>query len=560
MGLSAQVDGATGWPFLVARGRRTPIRTLLAPPFLVEARSFDVLARSIDGADPAGAGARIGVIDDPAAGSLSIGCVSERLTLGELAGGAADGRWVTDEHGRPIELIYGVVSRATLSGRLRDEDVRAARTHVLETYRRLLDDEQRFDVEAAPAIALGTPASGPAPVSPPAGGVARARASRRAPGRRLALAVAGASLAAAIAAAIWLIGRPTATADPLTAAVAAPPQLVATTDRHRHLVYELVVTNTSGSRIRIDRLEVRDGAAAAVLATVGAREITRLVARPAAGARALTIGAGGKRVLFLDVRLASARRRPQGLAHRIVATVLRDGDRPRSVTIDGVRTALDGRPPVRVALPLRGSRLLVADGPAHAAVRLEAIADGGRLLVARRFALELRRLVADGAATHDGAGGRSASYAVFGDQVLASAPGNVVALHATEPDAATVGRPGRAASRAGNYVLQDIGDGRFVLYGGLRRGSVRVRVGQRVARGQPLARVGSSSDARQPGLRLWVMDGRGGASRLAADGRAFVFERFVLWQRRAPAGGPPRLGASRRVAELPRAGDVLSDR
>lgn len=56
----------------------------------------------------------------------------------------------------------------------------------------------------------------------------------------------------------------------------------------------------------------------------------------------------------------------------------------------------------------------------------------------------------------------------------------------------------------GNYVILDCG-GVYPLYAHLRRGSVRVRPGQRVAAGEPLGAVGNSGSSLQPHLHFQVM-------------------------------------------------------
>jgi murein DD-endopeptidase MepM/ murein hydrolase activator NlpD len=57
---------------------------------------------------------------------------------------------------------------------------------------------------------------------------------------------------------------------------------------------------------------------------------------------------------------------------------------------------------------------------------------------------------------------------------------------------------------AGNTITLDIGGRQFVYYCHLQPGSVRVKVGDRVKRGQLLARIGDSGDAREPHLHIEV--------------------------------------------------------
>jgi hypothetical protein len=59
---------------------------------------------------------------------------------------------------------------------------------------------------------------------------------------------------------------------------------------------------------------------------------------------------------------------------------------------------------------------------------------------------------------------------------------------------------------AGNYLSLDIGGGRYVLMAHLKKGSVRVEVGDSVSVGQEIARCGNSGNTSQPHLHLQVQD------------------------------------------------------
>ncbi|MCL4744774.1 MAG: M23 family metallopeptidase [Burkholderiaceae bacterium] len=109
---------------------------------------------------------------------------------------------------------------------------------------------------------------------------------------------------------------------------------------------------------------------------------------------------------------------------------------------------------------------------------------------------------------HLGTDFRVASLAQMdqGVEVLASAPGRVVAVRDGEPDVA-VGERGRATvlgREAGNGVRIDHGDGWETQYSHLRRSSVRVRAGQRVNEGEVLGLIGLSGHTEFPHLDFVV--------------------------------------------------------
>jgi hypothetical protein len=94
---------------------------------------------------------------------------------------------------------------------------------------------------------------------------------------------------------------------------------------------------------------------------------------------------------------------------------------------------------------------------------------------------------------------------------------------------------------AGNTITIDLGGGQFAYYFHLQPGSLRVKTGDRVRRGQMLARVGCSGDAREPHLHFEVTDS---SKLIAGDGLTYVIDRY-----RTMSGG----GGSRelRIRELP---------
>ncbi|WP_309605373.1 M23 family metallopeptidase [Phenylobacterium sp.] len=98
-----------------------------------------------------------------------------------------------------------------------------------------------------------------------------------------------------------------------------------------------------------------------------------------------------------------------------------------------------------------------------------------------------------------------------GIAVLAAAAGRVAGLRDGQPDI-SIRAPGAASvagKECGNGVVVDHGAGWVTQYCHLARGSVRVKVGEAVAAGQPLGRVGLSGDTEFPHLHLTVRhDGR----------------------------------------------------
>lgn len=388
---------------------------------------------------------------------------------------------------------------------------------------------------------------------------------------RTAVAVALALAALWLGAATVALGgsdavRPGERDAPRVSVVAAPSPVPAT-DMRRHLVYEIAIENITGSQVRLDELEVRDPSTKAVLSAYRDDAITDLMA----GFRiplTRTFAPGERDALLLDVSLPADRRAPSRLEHRFVLTLTADGAPTREVTITAARTRVDLREPIRIGPPLRGPGMAVASGccTSAGAHRHALLEQDGRIVVAQRYAIDVVRVV-DPLDIFVGDPARNDSHFVYGAEVVAVAPGRIVGARDGVPENTPPNPPPDIGldDLTGNFVTQDLGGGRFALYAHFQPGSLRVKPGQRVRRGQVLGLVGNSGSSTGPHLHFHVMDGPGGPSSLMADGLPYVLDRFELDGRvTGLASDPPapvRLPADpprRRTGQYPLTGDIMT--
>jgi murein DD-endopeptidase MepM/ murein hydrolase activator NlpD len=89
---------------------------------------------------------------------------------------------------------------------------------------------------------------------------------------------------------------------------------------------------------------------------------------------------------------------------------------------------------------------------------------------------------------------------------------------------------------AGNFVILDIGGGHFVMYAHLRPGTLRVKTGDTVKRGDVIGLLGNSGNSTGPHLHFQVSNTD---SPLATEGLPFVFDSYEV-QSRAGAAGDSR--------------------
>jgi hypothetical protein len=113
-------------------------------------------------------------------------------------------------------------------------------------------------------------------------------------------------------------------------------------------------------------------------------------------------------------------------------------------------------------------------------------------------------------------------YAIFDAPVYAPCEGEVVGVENELPD--LIPPESDRVNKAGNYVLLRCGDEAVVLLAHLKRGSVVVQPGQRVAVGDRLGAVGNSGNTSEPHLHVHAQRGVGAATLLDAEPRPATFD------------------------------------
>jgi hypothetical protein len=121
----------------------------------------------------------------------------------------------------------------------------------------------------------------------------------------------------------------------------------------------------------------------------------------------------------------------------------------------------------------------------------------------QRFAYDI--LVIRDGRSHDGDGSRLEQYYCWDQPILAPGAGTVATAVDSLPDQ-QIGQRDQV-NLAGNHVIIDHGNGEFSLLAHLRRGTVSVRMGDRVEQGQPIGRCGNSGNTTEPHLHYHLQNG-----------------------------------------------------
>lgn len=294
------------------------------------------------------------------------------------------------------------------------------------------------------------------------------------------------------------------------------------------LAHEVHIT----SFLRVDAvvlgLDVVHGESGAMLARYERDDLRARLGRPGLGPRAASpyvIAPGMRAVAYLWIELPDAITMPASVRHRLDVEIRRPGGAVRA-TIEGGAASVATAAPIALAPPLRGGPWVAIYDPLLMGGHRTAIyAVDGRARIPARFAIDFIR-PSSGGAIAAGVERQRPGWNGYGEDVLAVADGVVASAfddiaENTDPPAAGPMPPEIAS---GNYVSLDLGGGRFAFYEHLRRGSVTVKAGDRVKRGDVIGRLGNSgSSSIGPHLHFHVSDRD---SPLGAEGLPFVFTEF----------------------------------
>ncbi len=298
---------------------------------------------------------------------------------------------------------------------------------------------------------------------------------------------------------------------------------------HSYAIYELHLTNFGAAPVTLSSIEVLDPDAQNTrpVATFDSEQLEAMV-QPLGGRtlsdrkERLVMTGGQSAIVFMSIEFDRDSRVPKRLSHRVsMADSYVEGV---VITTDHTRLRVLGP-------PVEGADWLAADGPGNDEDnhhRRGVLVFDGEPVDSRRFAIDWKQVKNN--ASFSGDTKDVHSYYAYGKTVVAVADARVITARDGLPDNIPghfeAFHPAVAITYntvAGNTITLDLGGGQFAYYDHLQPGSLRVRSGDHVRRGQPLARVGCSGDAREPHLHFEVTTS---PKLLAGEGLPYVIDRY----------------------------------
>ncbi len=302
-------------------------------------------------------------------------------------------------------------------------------------------------------------------------------------------------------------------------------------DGKTHLVYELRVTNLDRNELALSAIDIFADSARSPLATRAGDDLkssARLVGAPASG-DSRVLPTGRQTLVYLWVTLPDGTPSPARLRHRIAVTTTDSAKKTTTDTLERFLVPVNAAAPVVLSAPFTDGPWVAANGPSNTSGhRRTAVPLYGEAQIGQRFATDWIKLGADGRAFH-GDSLVNQNWYGYGMPVSAAADGIVTetkdSIIENVPFSPKMAVPITLETVGGNHVILDIGGGHYVFYAHLQPGSLKVKLGDKVRRGQQVGLLGNSGNSTAPHLHFHLTNGN---SPLGSEGLPWVWDRFEL--------------------------------
>jgi murein DD-endopeptidase MepM/ murein hydrolase activator NlpD len=346
---------------------------------------------------------------------------------------------------------------------------------------------------------------------------------------------------------------------PLEVRVPVPPTAFAA-DGKFHLVYELHVTNLAKWDCVLEGLKITaQDAGSRSLASFSQADLESMVhplgMTPAENSR---LAPGESAVVYTWITVDRREDVPAALRHRFS---LRLGGYPETLVLQTHPIPV-GFNTLVITPPLKGDHWVAGGGPSNTSGHRRALIpiDGGTA-IGQRFAIDWVR-GNGGGKTYHGDRLDNRNYYAYGAEALAVADGVVTETLDGVPQNVP-GETSRAVSITpenigGNHVVLDIGNGHYAFYAHLQPGSLRVKLGDRVRRGEVIGLVGNTGNSTEPHLHFHISNA---TSPLGAEGLPYALTSFEVQAQVQVQNGEFAISKDgkpvREVESLPTDGEVV---
>jgi hypothetical protein len=318
-------------------------------------------------------------------------------------------------------------------------------------------------------------------------------------------------------------------------------------DEKWHVSYDLQITNGTHVPATLNKIEVVDAHdPSRVVGTVAGTQLVdptcpygdcnRLRQLPGPAATDTTIAPQEARALLIDLEFDTKADVPAAVLHHVYVDGAAGPPAKAPTPLDYWAAPFDtssGSPRV-ISAPLHGTNWIAGNGCCGMGWphRTSLITVDGRLENSQRFAIDWLRLT-DSGEFYSGDKTKNESYADYDQNIYAVADGTIVStldgIESNAPGILPANDPVMAPKLTvenvdGNHIIMDIGGGLYAMYAHLIPGSMSVKAGDHVKKGDVIGKLGNTGNANAPHLHFQIMND---GVQFRADGIPYEIDSFT---------------------------------
>ncbi len=294
-----------------------------------------------------------------------------------------------------------------------------------------------------------------------------------------------------------------------------------------HLTYELAITNYWKPKFTLEKVEVFGEKGKKPLLTLkgdGFHGIIYHLKEQSKGTDTREIEGGETVIVYMWVTVENTGV-PDRLYHHLT---FREEGAAGDAVLDRPTVEVNREAPPIISPPLRGDNWGALDGPANsrklAEHRFCIIPVQGEPYIVQRYAVDWMKFGESGK-LYEGDISKNSSWHCYREKIYAVADGIVTMARGDLPEnipmAGKHAVPLTQELASGNFIILDIGNGRYAFYAHLIPGSLRVKVGDKVKRGQVIALLGNSGNSEAPHLHFHIC---GPVDKFILAGQGYPYE------------------------------------
>ena len=275
------------------------------------------------------------------------------------------------------------------------------------------------------------------------------------------------------------------------------------TEKNLLIGYMLSIWEFEREGLTLEKIVVLDSDTSAELQTIGQASLPKIFKGDLGSALGYRFDTLSRYFVSLRLAIPLGKPVPRVIRHRLVFT------NGRSVE-GGVLRPRTSEKPLRIASPVRGRRQVFINQSTMAYHFDSSLFFQGGIYTSERYAFDSVQINDSFTEFYVGDPKVNASYFNYGSALYAVADGTVIQVENGKPENHGDARDvvfNSLIDYAGNYLMLDIGANRYACYAHCVPGSVTLRPGDHVRKGDVLAHLGNSGNSTGPHLHFQICDG-----------------------------------------------------